>query len=308
MAYLTNDPLETTQATTDANDRVMLTGVGIGTDRSMEVVQAIVEPRKYLPPIPPAAITLLGETAPYFANGSSNAQSHTGNDCGVAGGPYVPIVGAVTSSGRAQIQSDASRLDAAHFTSGPHGGPGTIGNLDDPADPVVGGNTIDTFWLDCAALQQMVLGLINDADYYCNTDTMSCSPPAMSAGQITVIDGDFSTNTDSAGILLVTGELTYRGNTQWNGIVLAIGEGRILRNGGGGGRPAGGVVIANIDPSVGGPYSNKGDWCTGAGSDGFGQAQYHTNGGGNPEVMYCSAYLNASNPVHTYHIVEFLQR
>jgi len=308
LVYLTNDAAETTQVTTDSNDRVMLTAVGVGSRLSMEVVQAIIEPDQPLPSVPQAAITMLGETPPSFDNGNSNAQSHIGDDCGVPGAAYVPIVGAVTDAGRAQIQSDAHQLDSDHFNSGPYGGEDTIANLADAADPVVGGNTIDPLWLDCESLKQLVIDLTALADYYCNTDTMSCDPPAMSAGQITVIDGDFTANTDSEGLLLVTGELTYWGNTQWDGIVLVIGEGRMLRSGGGNGQPDGGVVIANVDPSIGGPYATKIDWCTEAGIDGFGQASYDTSGGGSSEVTYCSENIDASNPVDTYEITEFLQR
>ncbi len=308
LTYLTNDPADSggIQSATDTNERVMLTGVGVGSNNSMEIVQAIVEPFQFLPPVPRAAISLLGETAPSFDNGNSNAQTHSGDDCGVAGGAYVPIVGSVTPGGKTQIQSDMNRPN--NFTSGPYTGQDTIGNLTDPTDPVVGGTTLAPLWTDCPAIKQLVLDLISRADYYCNTDSSSCAPPAMAAGQITVIDGDFTTNRDSAGVLLVTGRLTYRGNREWRGIVLVLGEGRMLRNGGGNGQPQGAVVVANIDPSTGGPYADKSDWCSGGGTDGFGQAEYDTNGGGNSDVMYCSTFVDASNPVSTYQVTEFLQR
>ncbi len=308
MAYLTNDPADTggTGSVTDTNDRVMLTGIGMGSEDSMEIVQAIVEPVQFLPSVPRAAISLLGETLPSFDNGNSNAQTHSGDDCGVSGAPYVPIVGSVTPAGKTEIQDDMNRPN--NFTSGPYTGQDTIADLTDPADPVGGGTVIDPFWTDCPAVKQMVLDLIAKADYYCNTDISTCAPPAMTPGQITVIDGDFTTNRDSGGVLLVTGRLTYRGNHAWDGIVLVVGEGSMLRNGGGNGKPRGAVVVANVDPSTGGLYADKSDWCTSAGSDGFGEAEYDTNGGGNSDVMYCSTSIDGANPVSTYKVTEFLQR
>jgi hypothetical protein len=310
-AFLTNDPTEGESTVADSNNRVMLTGVGLGPRRSQEIVQAIIEPLRPVYDPPPAAITLLGPT-PSFDNGRSNAQSHDGNDCGGSGIPgiYAPIVGTVSSNATGQVQGDMQRPE--HFSSGPFTGTNTVGDLTDPTDPIVAGSglgTIDPGWTDCASLKQLVLELIATADYYCNTDLGGCSIPATSPGDITVIDGDLSTpgNTTHHGILLVTGQLTYNGNSQWNGLILVIGEGYILRNGGGGGNPSGGVVVANIDPSPSGTRTDKSDWCS-TSPDGFGQAQYETQGGGNSTVFYCSQHLNSANQVQTYKVVEFLQR
>jgi len=155
----------------------------------------------------------------------------------------------------------------------------------------------------------MVLNLQGTASYYCNSDTASCAiPPTARPDEIVFIDGDLSSTPAGSytGILVVTGRLTYRGNTGWNGIVLAVGEGYILRNGGGGANPQGGVVLANIDPSPNGPRADKSDWCS-TPPDGFGQAEYHTNGGGNSTVTWCSDYSDAANSIRAYRVVEFLQ-
>jgi hypothetical protein len=308
---LTNDPLEGESTVADGNNRVMLTGVGLGPRRSQEVVQAIIEPYKPVYEAPPAAITLLGD-APVFDNGTSNAQNHDGSDCGGSGTPgvYAPIVGTVNGAANAQVQADMNRPET--FTSGPYTGSDTVGDLTDPTDPIVndaGLGTIDPAWTDCQGLKDMVIELSLTADYYCNTDVTSCTMPATSAGDITVIDGDFSTpgNTTHTGILLVTGQLTYNGNSNWDGLILVIGEGSILRSGGGNGKPSGGVVVANIDPSPGGPYADKSDWCSNP-PDGFGQAQYVTDGAGSSEVEFCTQNLNSANAIKTYKIVEYLQR
>jgi hypothetical protein len=187
-----------------------------------------------------------------------------------------------------------------------------VGNLADPTDPVVVGSTLGTIdpgWSNCETLRSMVLEMYDWADYYCNADVSTCIIPALNTGEIAFIDGDFTVpgNITTVGTLLVTGVLTFRGNSEWNGLMMAIGEGRILRSGGGGGVPSGAAVMANIDPTPAGPSADKGDWCS-ASPDGFGQARYLTTGGGNSEVDYCSVHINQANPIRSYKIVEFLQR
>lgn len=58
--FLTNDPVDGRTVLTDSNDRVMLTGIGAGPNRSYEIVQAIIEMRQIFPSTPPATITILG--------------------------------------------------------------------------------------------------------------------------------------------------------------------------------------------------------------------------------------------------------
>ncbi len=66
-AFLTNDAINGT-ATGDTNNRVVMTGVGLDSNNSVEIVQAVIT-RELV--IPPAAITLLGPT-PSFSGGQSN--------------------------------------------------------------------------------------------------------------------------------------------------------------------------------------------------------------------------------------------
>ena len=310
-AFLTNDPVDGVNSLNDTNNRVMITGVGAGDDQSFEVVQALLEPFQFLPPVPPAALTLLGPD-PFFDNGASGAQDHSGFDCGIPGGPFAPIVGTVSGAANALVQDNMQRPDK--FTSGdpPFEGEDTIGDLSDPADPIVaaaGHGTLDPKWMDCQALKELVELLAVAADYYCNTDTDSCSLPATAPDSVVFIDGDLSSTPPGpfSGILLITGKLTYGGNTGWDGVILAIGEGEILRSGGGGDNPSGAVVAANIDPTPDGPADDRSDWCTTA-PDGFGEAHYEVQGGGNSTVEWCSALIDLANSVRSYRVTDFLQR
>lgn len=307
-AFLNNDPVEGEATTVDLNHRVMVTAVGAGDGRTLEIVQAVLEPYQYLPPVPPAAITLLGpDPQTTFDNGSSNAQSHTGADCGVAGGDYAPIVGTVGSAATDHVQDNLNRPE--NFESGPFDGTATVGDLTNGADPIVGAaghGTIDTFWTECNQLKELIERLIVVADYYCNTDLETCTIPATTPASVVVIDGDL-TNTPSGqhyGILVVTGELVYNGNTAWDGVIMAVGEGDILRDGGGNGNPNGGVIMANIDPTPNGARADKSDWC----ANDFMPAHYETQGGGNATVQWCSNVLEATNSIRTYKVQSFVQR
>ncbi|MCP3978312.1 MAG: hypothetical protein GY716_03130 [bacterium] len=314
-AFLTNDPLEGISNTTDSNHRVMITAVGAGEDESVEMVQAILEPFQAIPPTPPAALTMLGPDPAFFDNGNSNAQSHSGDDCGVSGGAYAPIVGTVSPESRDEVQDDMNRPmnRPDNFTSGPYTGEDTVADLTDLSDPIVnaaGHGIIDPVWVDCPSLKAVIEQLAASADYYCNSHASSCSiPSTASPDTVVFIDGDLSSTPSGSytGILVVTGELVYRGNTGWDGIVMVVGEGRLLRSGGGNGNPSGGVIIGAIDPTPNGPPQDRSDWCT-QGTDGFMNSFYDASGGGASTVQWCTGYINAANAVKSYKVTNFLQR
>ena len=310
-AFLTNDPVEGLTNKTDANDRVMITAVGAGTDRSLETVQAIIRPYQFLPAVPAAAVTLLGPL-PRYNNGNSNAQSHTGNDCGVPGGAFAPIIGTIGTAANDQVKNDMNRPDL--FESGPlpFAGDDTIGDLTNPLDPIVADanhGTIDPIWEECETLKEMMLNLALNADYYCNSDIDACAIPSTGPDDVIFIDGDLASTPagNYSGILAITGTLVYQGNTGWDGVILAIGEGIIQRSGGGAGDPSGAVIVAAIDPTPDGPNADKSDWCT-TPPDGFSNVQYDTTGAGNSEVEWCTGNINAANSTRSYRVVEFLQR
>jgi hypothetical protein len=90
----------------------------------------------------------------------------------------------------------------------------------------------------------------------------------------TFVDGD-CTLTSGAGFLVVTGTLTMRGNTDFKGVILVLGKGQIIRDGGGNGNIFGGITIAAFDRTAGG----------------FTAPTFNTQGGGNSTIQYDSAAL-----------------
>jgi len=306
-AFLTNDPAESITSTTDTNRRVMVTGVGVDSTGASEVVQAIVEPWRPLPSLPMSAMTMIGPP-PAFDNGMSMAQQHYGADCPTGGGIpnlYVPIVGLTNDTAEGQVEADMNR--PTKFDSGTLEGADTIANLNDPTDPAMAQSSlppIDSAWTDCTNLKLLVDQLIADADYYCDTDSGTCTTPVGAAGQVVVIDGDAVAGAFDAGLLLVTGELTYDGMSHWDGIVLVIGEGSMFRNGGGNGHNSGAVIIANIDPSPSGTRADKSDWC----NNGFEATSFNVTGNGTSTISYCSDDVELNNPVESYVVTDFLHR
>jgi hypothetical protein len=97
------------------------------------------------------------------------------------------------------------------------------------------------------------------------------------SARFTFVDGD-CTLVDGSGFLVVTGTLTMRGNTNFKGIILVLGKGEVIRDGGGNGEIYGGITIAAFDRTAGG----------------FTAPTFHTNGGGNSTIQYDSSALTTA--------------
>ena len=100
---------------------------------------------------------------------------------------------------------------------------------------------------------------------------------SLNAPQFTFVDGD-ATLTSGSGMVVVTGKLTMRGNTNFKGVILVLGEGVVERDGGGNGEILGGLTIAKFDRTSGN----------------FLAPTFTTNGGGNSNIQYDSASLSSA--------------
>jgi len=94
------------------------------------------------------------------------------------------------------------------------------------------------------------------------------------SGKFTFVEGD-CTLTSGSGFLVVTGTLTMRGNPDFRGIIMVLGEGKLIREGGGNGDILGGITIAAFSRTSGG----------------FTTPTFHTDGGGNSTIQYDSSAL-----------------
>jgi len=198
------------------------------------------------------------------------------------------------------VESGIETVNGPDFTSGTYSGFDTVVDLSDTVDPLMVDAAVGAMppeYQDCLLMREQVLELQIRADH--TTLQGSYNPD-----DITFIDGDVSLgSTDSGeGILVVTGTLTVDGNADWTGMIIAVGEGSILRNGGGNGLLSGAIIVAD----VAGPDSVFGnaDDC----QSGFEASSFVVNGNGNADIEFCSTAINASNPIDRYKIEEFIQR
>lgn len=269
--YLTNDTAEGVTSTADSNGIVTLTAFGNGPDNSMAVIKVTTVKNGGINlPNLPGAITLSGPTTT-FAKGNSNAS-------GVGGGANP----AVAVNAAAPLTTVINDINGTTPGSGPNRSANWTGT---GGSPSVQNLTFGSPWDSISDLQNLYTQLKANANYTSTAD--SGFTYGTSANQkIVVIDGNLTIGAGSgAGILLVTGTLTLHGNFDYNGIILAIGTGSIIRNGGGNGTISGGIFVANIN----GP-----DGLINTGDDVFGNTNYNTNGGGTSDILYNTSSYSSS--------------
>jgi hypothetical protein len=321
-AFLTNDPLDGRTNLVDSNARAIVVGVGIGPDRAFRMVEIIIEPEIILPPMPPAAITLLGEN-PHFFGGSSNSERYNGEDCHFLGGGSpalnVAIVGA-TGTNAEDLVEGGMVGSPTRYTSGSYQGDQTAVDLTDATNPLVassGMGAMDPVWTDCSFLQALNEKIEKYATFHCAGDECEL-PESTTTNDIVFIEGDVTIGPgySGAGILAATGEVTILGNSTWTGAVLAIGEGAVTRLGGGNGVISGTTVVADIagpdeiygtaddcQPVPDAPLDDA--TSVPVDTDPFGTSSYSVTGGGNSDIDFCSRFI-PTDP-HTYVVVDFRQ-
>ncbi|OGP50489.1 MAG: hypothetical protein A2Y79_06245 [Deltaproteobacteria bacterium RBG_13_43_22] len=270
--YLTNDTVDGVTSASDTNGIVTLTSFGYGPNNSKAVVQVRVMKNGGINlPNLPGAISLAGPNVVFDA---PNSNAFT-----IDGGTHPAIAVNSAQSLTTITNNSAVQKRADNYTGA--GGTPSVQNL-----------TFGSPWDTIADLQKLYTGLKNNADF------TSSSDPGFTLGdaankKVVVIDGDFTLNpTTGAGILLVTGQLTLNGNFSYDGIILVVGSGNILRHGGGDGTISGGIYVANIKGSDG--QINTGD-------DVFGNPTFDTTGGGNSTITYdATAQTSAANLTNSF--------
>ncbi|MDT5063028.1 MAG: hypothetical protein QOH63_3487 [Acidobacteriota bacterium] len=219
----------------------------------------------------PATITLRGSdaglTAPLTLDtGNSNAVTYTGNDA--AGGAGISAF-AVT------VPDVAPTLAGINRPSQVVGPPVSVLG---PTSPLAGvPPTPEPEWLETADAARAYLADLHD-DAVGDGRYFTTKPPASDMGtagspKFTFVDGDvdLGAGNNGTGLLVVTGNVTMHGNTDFNGVIFVLGGGSVDRSGGGNGTIAGGIVIAKFGAT-----------------GGFLAPTFTTNGGGNSTIQYDS--------------------
>jgi len=258
---------------------------------------------------PPGALALDGPAAVFNPAPSSSNYFANGNNSGAAAynGPGGPAACPVTTPASTPAISTGDQQGVKNLVGpSPPNPPGSIptnrqGNYTGtgPAPSVVnqgptGTNALSGTWSSPSQLDALVNSLANVADvaYSCGIGT-PCSPSGAvgtnANPQITYVSGDFNYGDASgAGVLVVTGTLSFTGNASFNGLVLVIGQGIVAESGGGNGGFNGTVFVAKTQSATS-PYAELAT---------LGSPLYSWNGGGNSDIQYNSCWAHIGNSLH----------
>lgn len=251
-----SDPDQTPIANGEPS-RLLLRVIGYGPKGAEKHLELIVK-RTNFDYSAPAMLLMRGSdngTPINFDIGNSNAKEYSGHDN--ASTEIVPTFGATGDSDRdLEIAEDGKETVDSPKAA-------TITNPDLPP------------WLRSADearafLAEQKITAITEGRYFTSFSGYSGSS---TVSAFTFVDGDCNLDGGS-GLLIVTGNLTMNGNPNFKGLILVLGTGNILRDGGGNGEIYGAVTVAR--------FNNTG---------GFLAPTFNTNGGGNSLMKYDSAAI-----------------
>lgn len=190
------------------------------------------------------ALTLIGPN-PVFGTPNSNPFQMIGTDCPTcAPAP----AGCNTTVGPPK---DAIGIYDPTGATSPSAVQTVIGDLAKPNNYIGANSSPDVHNANLGTMTAADLNSFVSSVTSVATNVYGSNPGSINLGTaanpaINVVNGDFSMGpTTGYGILVVTGALTISGNYSWNGLVLVIGSGASVMNGGGNGQIVGGVFLAN---------------------------------------------------------------
>jgi hypothetical protein len=265
-----NDPDGTCPACGDPS-RLVIQSIGYGPKGAMKRLEMVVH-RNYFNFSPHAALTLAGGTSMTLNMGSSNASGYTGNDTHnppIAGLPTV----AVSTANQAGAQGVVNALNSSG--GGTQVTPSTVAALTSSNSPdfLQSADAARAFLTTAADIAQ------GDGRYFATQAAVTGGLGTSAAPLTTFINNyggaavDLGSGYQGCGLLIVTGPLITHGNTDFEGLILVLGNGTFNRDGNGNGHIDGGIIVANFDPN---------------GTGGFGSPVFSVNGGGNSDVRFNS--------------------
>jgi hypothetical protein len=252
-------------------DRLLIQVRGYGPRGAIKNKEMVVHRFLYDPDVP-AAITLVGAqtgtsmVAGDFDIGDSNAKGYTGSD--EAGSTTIKATFGFTQAADKQIADD-------YFTASTKA-QDTTDNT--PRSKLLTSSELPS-WLKTADKTRSFLSdvqdLAVDEDRYFTASPDKDNFGTSANPKLTFVDGNCDLSGNGAGMLIVTGTLTIKGDFQYDGVIMVLGTGSIIRNGGGGGGIFGGLVVAALDRNT-------------AGGEFLAKPSFNTNGGGNSDIKYNS--------------------
>jgi hypothetical protein len=271
-AIAVTDP-DATPLGTEPN-RLLVRVTGYGPSSSTKRLELIID-RRLFEFSPVATVLTRGNdddttTMPAFNIGNSNAKEYSGYDHANPTNS-IPVFG-VTHGNDYDAVTDEIESAKPNTVSGTE-----IVKQFDKSDLPPFLETADNAR---AFLESMKATAIANGRYFTSTPA---SFGTIASPQLTFCDGNCALQ-DGAGLLIVTGTLTGSGNVGFNGIILVLGDGVFLRNGGGNGDTYGAIVVAKFARSW--PASENGN------PHRFLTPTYDMNGGGNSTTGYDSQQVS----------------
>jgi Tfp pilus assembly protein PilX len=246
-----------------------------------------------LPPFPGAMI-FDGPTPDYGTNPNSAAFNVTGTDTGQgpnggAGCPAKtnePALGAFNAASAASLGTQVNRPGS--YTGSP-----AIGDVSSQLGPLA---TVDGLNSLVNSVTSMAGANVYGASPLPNPSTMNLGNNA--GPVVNVVQGDYSLGGSGSGILLVTGTLTMSGTPSFNGLILVIGKGNVVKNGGGNGTLDGSLFVANLYSDTPPTYVHL----IPSGPPGIPTIAW--NGGGNATIQYDSCWISSLGKSLPFRIVD----
>jgi hypothetical protein len=225
-----------------------------------------------------AAITLRsaddGSTMPDFQIGNSSQYRYSGND--YSGGGAVPAFAVTNTSD--YLQATTSTAGNTQVTGSSQVQQVSISSLSDMLQTAQGCRDALDVMREQAQSQYWPLDAAPDPNYdrYFPAGTAPSTFGTETNPLTTFVDGDAVLPTGGgAGTLIVTGTLDMRGNADFKGVILVLGAGQVLRNGGGNGTTLGAMFVARFGAT-----------------GGFLAPTFDSNGGGTSDIFYDSKWID----------------
>jgi hypothetical protein len=209
------------------------------------------------------ALTLIGPN-PVFGTPNSNPFHMIGTDCPTC------TPGPPGCNTTARPPRDAIGIYDPTGATNPSAVDTVIADLGKPNNYVGANSSPDVHNANLGTMTASDLNSFVSAVTSVATNVYGSNPGSINLGTaanppINVVNGNYTMGpTTGYGILVVTGTLTISGNYNWNGLILVIGAGASVMNGGGNGQVNGSVFVANTAGGILNPPTA--DWSGGGGN------------------------------------------
>lgn len=243
---------------------------------------------------------ILDGPAPVFNPPNSNALNVSGTDHSSNANPNGPPGYNCPAPVNQPALGATSAADATNLANGlPKPGDFVSGTTPTPSVGNVSGalGNLDTVGGLENLVSEVTMVAGNFGNVYPSNPVGGIANPGTAANPVVnVVQGNLTlpAGWSGAGILLVEGTLTMNGNPNYDGLILVIGQGALLKNGGGNGTLDGSILVANL-------YDSHGNLLPATSAPGTPTMTW--NGGGTANYNYDSCWSNALSNSLPYRIV-----